>query len=450
MADAKTIQKFRDAQELFRQERWAEALRLFDDLSLSYKSDKDIMLNRAMCLARIGKEEEAELLCDHITVVHKDPRGAQLKAQIPRAKRDGKAAPAELKKRKPLISKEALKAGVLVCFATSVLVAAWTFYQNYEAPVPAAIATMSAPGERTLRFPSDVSLGTVSIRDWGYATNTQRDETQSWQPLGEARGKVSVPAGKEVQLTVRPAQSGNLSALRRLGATALQNLFMNQCPIHDEDLAGISHLTGLFYLSMDDTPIGPAGYAQLRRLTSLREVSIVGTTLGEEGRQFIAQQPFLESIDADRADLGDDWLIGLPPMEKLKFLSLDESKGITDNGIQHISKHRNIEQVFLSYTGLTDEGMKSIHSLNSLQRAWFEGTKITDASMAGFRLMPNIREIGIAFTEVTTEGLMALSDIRTLKKVGIKGCENITADGVRRFKARNPDCFVETNLNVEG
>ena len=35
MHDQKTIQRFRDAQELYRQERWAEALRVFDDLSLS-------------------------------------------------------------------------------------------------------------------------------------------------------------------------------------------------------------------------------------------------------------------------------------------------------------------------------------------------------------------------------------------------------------------------------
>ena len=92
--------------------------------------------------------------------------------------------------------------------------------------------------------------------------------------------------------------------------------------------------------------------------------------------------------------------------------------------------------------------MKSLQSLKSLKRAWFEGTKITDASMAGFRLMPGIEEIGIAYTEVTTEGFLELAGIRTLKKVGIKGCDNISVEGIRRFKAQLPDCEVETNLNV--
>ena len=89
MQDEKTLRKLQDAQHLYHQERWAEALKAFDDLSLSYKSDRDVMLSRAMCLARIGKEEEAELLCDHISVVHQDPRGAHLKAQIPQWKKEG-------------------------------------------------------------------------------------------------------------------------------------------------------------------------------------------------------------------------------------------------------------------------------------------------------------------------------------------------------------------------
>lgn len=450
MQDEKTLRKLQDAQHLYHQERWAEALKAFDDLSLSYKSDRNVMLSRAMCLARIGKEEEAELLCDHISVVHQDPRGAQLKAQIPQWKKEGKSAPPEAKERRPILSGAIVRRGLIGCFIGALLLAVWTFYSTYEAAVPETIVTMPAPGERTLPFPADFSLGTVSTRDWGYASNPQGEQTGYWQELGPAQGRLTVPAGKEVMLKVLPAQSGQLGALRRLRANDLQSLWMNQCRIADEDMAHIAHLSGLFELSIDDTPIGPAGYAHLGRLTSLRRVSIIDTTLGDTGRQFIGQQPFLEHIDADRADLGDDWLIGLPPLDKLTFLSLDDTEGITDAGIEHIAKHRNLEHVFLSYTQLTDVGMKHIQSLKSLRRAWFEGTNITDASMAGFRLMPNIQEIGIAFTAVTTDGLMELADIRNLKKVGAKGCDNITADGIRRFMTLQPNCIVETELNVGG
>jgi hypothetical protein len=448
MSDLKTVQKFRDAQSLFQQERFREALRLFDDLSLSYKSDKEVMLNRAMCLARIGKEEEAEMLCDHITIVHKDPRGALLKAQIPRSRRNEKEAPEEIKPRKPLVSPELLKRAIVTCFVVALLYTGWMFYSAYEAPVGPAILTMDAPGERSLRFPNDASLGTLFIRDWAFAAATIGADVGTWVEHGEAKGKVTIPAGKEARLVFNPGQSGNIGALKRLGANALQSLDLHDCPVGNAGMAQIAHLTGMFKLSIDNTLVGPEGYTHLRRMTSIRELSVIGTTLGEAGRNFISQQPFLGHIDADSADLNDDWLVSLPAMERLTFLSLDDTEGITDRGIAEIAKHRNLQDLFLSYTKLTDEGLAKIQSIKSLKRVWLEGTKITDAGMEGFRQIPNIAEIGVAYTAVTSEGLMRLVDISSLKKVGIKGCDGITVETVRRFRNARPEVFIETNLNV--
>lgn len=448
MSDLKTVQKFRDAQNLFHQERFKEALRLFDDLSLSYRSDKEIMLNRAMCLARIGKEEEAELLCDHLTIVHKDPRGALLKAQIPQSRREGRGAPEEIKPRAPILSPELLKRGIVACFVIALCYAGWMFYSTYEAPVAPAIATMDAPGARSLRFPDDVSLGTLYIRDWAFASASVGADIGAWIEHGEAKGKVAIPAGKEARLVFNPAQSSKIDALRRLGANALQSLDLHDCPVGDRGMTAIAHLTGLFMLSIDNTLVGPPGYEKLRRLTSLREASIIATTLGDPGRRFIGQQPLLAAIDADRADLNDEWLMNLAPMDRLKFLSVDEMEGVTDAGIAHIAKHRNLESLFISYTQLTDEGLAKIQTIKTLKRVWMEGTKITDASMEGFRQIPNIAEIGIAYTGITNEGLMRLSDISSLRKVGIKGCEQITVDTIRRFQNLRPNVFIETNLNI--
>lgn len=448
MSDPKTVQKFRDAQALFQQERWREALKHFDDLSLSYKSDRDIMLNRAMCLARLGKEEEAEMLCDHIATVHKDPRALALKAEIPRWRRDEKAAPEAPKVRKALISPELLKRGIVACFVLAIATTAWSFYSAYEAPVRPTIHTMDAPGARTLRFPSDASLGQLFIRDWAFASAAIGADVGVWAEHGEARGNVAIPAGKEVRLVIRPEQAGNIAALSRLGADALQSLDLHDCRVGDAGLAHMAHLTGIFKLSIDNTGATPAGYEHLRRLTSLREISFIGTRLGEPGRKFIGQQTLLGHIDADRADLNDDWLIELPAMDRLTFLSLDETEGITDAGIVHIARHKNIEHLFLSYTHLTDEGLKAIQTIRTLKRVWMEKTKISDAGMEGFRQIPGIEEIGIAYTEVTNEGLMRLSDISSLKKVGVKGCSNITPDAIRRFRAVRPEVFVETDLTI--
>lgn len=445
--DLKVQRKFQEAQDLYRQERWAEALVVLDDLSLSYKSDKEIMLNRAMCLARIGKEEEAELLCDHLTVVHNDVRAAQLKAQIPQARREGKLAPKEKKASKALFSGALLKRGIVLVFVLSAGFAAWSFLSTYKPAPPPAIATAPAPSVRTLKFPSEVRIGTLQIRDWGYANATHATYGAPWSMLGDAKGTVEIPAGKEVQLSVDPGQVHQLKSLRRLGANDLQSLSLKTCAVGDADMNHIGHLTGLFELDISNTQVGPDGFGNLYRLTSLRDLACVGTTLGEPGRALIASQTYISQIDADRADLGNEWLIGLPPMEHLIFLSLDETERITDEGIVHIAKHTNLRKLFLSYTQLTDVGLKKLQGLKYLDRFWMEGTAITDASMAGFRTMPNIAEIGIAYTSVTSEGLMQLSGIRTLKKVGLRGCKEISMEAARNFQTQNPDCFVETAMS---
>jgi len=444
--DHKVQQKYQEAQELYRQERWAEALVVLDDLSLSYKSDKDIMLNRAMCLARIGKEEEAELLCDHLTVVHNDVRAAQLKAQIPQAKRDGKAAPKEIAKRTPLLSPDAMKRAIIAVFLLSAATAGWTFFTTYKRPAPAPIATAPAPPARTLAFPADVRIGTLMVRDWSYTSNTQGAFGAPWRNLGDAKGKVEIPAGQEVQLLLEPSQAQHLKSLKRLGKNALQSLSVKNSAVGDGDMAYIAHLTGLFELDISNTQVGPRGFANLYQLTSLRKIACIGTTLGEPGRALIASLTYVHQIDADRADLGDEWLMGLPPLEHLIFLSLDEIDEITDEGIAHIAKHKNLRKLFLSYTQMTDAGLAPLQKLNYLDRFWMEGTHVTDAGMAGFRTMPNIEEIGIAYTAVTSEGFMQLSGIRTLKKVGIRGCKEISLEAARRFKSQNPDCVVETAM----
>jgi len=85
-------------------------------------------------------------------------------------------------------------------------------------------------GERTISFPVDYSMGNLSVRDWGST------ETGGWTILGEARGEVTVPAGKELRLNVPSDYSGDFSPLADLRPTDLQELHLEEVHIGDEDL----------------------------------------------------------------------------------------------------------------------------------------------------------------------------------------------------------------------
>ena len=145
------------------------------------------MLNRAMCLARLGMREEAELLCDHITIVHAI-RGRATAGRDPLWRRRA-AAPEEKKARKPILSPEALKRGIVLCFTLAVCMTAWSFYSAYEAPIPPSIATMPARASACSAF----------------------RRTRAWEPLSCGTG-----ASPRTRWAA-PRARGNLSARRGAG-----------------------------------------------------------------------------------------------------------------------------------------------------------------------------------------------------------------------------------------
>ena len=99
-------------------------------------------------------------------------------------------------------------------------------------------------GERTITFPADYSMGVLSVRDWGSTY------TEDWTVLGEARGQVTVPAGKELQLKVPSDYSGGFSPLTALGPSDLQSLVLDNSKVGDADLAYVKGLTSLRSLNI--------------------------------------------------------------------------------------------------------------------------------------------------------------------------------------------------------
>jgi hypothetical protein len=112
--------RYRKAWRLFEEERWSEALAIFDMLSVSVRSNSDVMYARAICLARLGKEEAAEFLCDQLSLIHQDPRGEELKPKIPDAKR-AENPPSIVMPSQPVTRKVRILSLVAVCLVIIVI-----------------------------------------------------------------------------------------------------------------------------------------------------------------------------------------------------------------------------------------------------------------------------------------------------------------------------------------
>lgn len=126
---------------------------------------------------------------------------------------------------------------------------------------------------RQVRFPTDRSLGMLWMRDREFSP----EDYAFWESLGEVRGLVSVPADKELRLTINPQAATDLSPLSQLRPDDIQYLQLSSTRVSNAQLAHLSKLSGLRVLWLYDTPVSDGGLAHLQSLGGLRVLNLRST-----------------------------------------------------------------------------------------------------------------------------------------------------------------------------
>ncbi len=76
--------KYQEADTLFRENQYAAALAILDDLDKAFPKTKNIMLLRAFCLAHLYRAQEAIRVCDRILGRFECPEAHDLKISLVR------------------------------------------------------------------------------------------------------------------------------------------------------------------------------------------------------------------------------------------------------------------------------------------------------------------------------------------------------------------------------
>ena len=143
--------------------------------------------------------------------------------------------------------------------------------------------TISSQPPRQARFPASHSLGALWVRD------RDPEEYAFWEPLGDARGVVTVPGGKELRLNVTPQASTDLSPLAALQPDDLQYLQLSGTRVNNAGLVHISGLTDLRVLWLYDTQVSDVGLVHLQGLTGLRVLNLRSTLVSSAGVDALQQ-----------------------------------------------------------------------------------------------------------------------------------------------------------------
>jgi hypothetical protein len=147
---------------------------------------------------------------------------------------------------------------------------------------------LSARQTRTLRFPSERSIGLLFGVNESFKVN---------ESFGEAQGNITVPAETMLCLAMYP--NVDLSPLAVLEPNALQMLFPpSDCTVSDSELAYIKGLTGLKALYLCGmSKISDAGLSALQNLQNLQVLDLRGSQLSDEGVLCLAKLTALRLVN---------------------------------------------------------------------------------------------------------------------------------------------------------
>jgi hypothetical protein len=238
--------------------------------------------------------------------------------------------------------------------------------------------------QRVVRFPINWSLGTLQVQD---ESATRKIETfyhwidgTDWEYFAEARGDVTVPAGKRLSLTISPAGWRDLSPLSKLGPDDLYSLGFRStaegAKPDDRCMPHIAHLTGLKELHLCVTNIGDRGLKLIRDFRSL-ECLYLPRRVTDMGMAYVAELSSLKRLYFKENNVTNAGLSNLEKLTKLEELDLGggyrdgtgriHKRRINDACLVHLAKLPNLSYLSL-WSDFTDAGLVHLKNVPSLKR----------------------------------------------------------------------------------
>lgn len=150
----------------------------------------------------------------------------------------------------------------------------------------------------------------------------------------------------------------------------------------------------------------------------------------------------LHTCNLSGSKVTDAQMAVLGTLPGLLVLQVDNSPGVTSEGLVHVAKLRSLERLFANDTSIDDAGLAHLNGLPNLNTVNLSHTKITDAGLKHLVGAPKLEVLRICGNEVTDAGVESLKAIPTLRLLNVGGTK-ITKAGIQALRAANKDLVVE-------
>jgi beta-lactamase regulating signal transducer with metallopeptidase domain len=312
------------------------------------------------------------------------------------------------------------------------------------AGAPRGRARAATTETRTILFPAERSLGTISIesrpdtRQYVFGSwDPLQGEREEWTFVAAAQGEVRVPKGKRVRLQISEDGLTDLSPLAQLDSNDIQEvyIYLPRGVTVDADTALMPYLAGLTGLETfraSGCAFTGAGLRHLEGMRQLRELYLYTAAdaqrLDDEAMGLIAGLEPLEVLYLS-GQVTDEGVRHLTKLESLRELRIDASR-IRGPGLAHLGESGSLQLLELSGKGFGDEGLEHVKQILSLKCLKLgRGIEISDDGLAHLSDLHGLEELEVRGNAITDAGIAHLRDLRSLKRLWLY-TDNVTGEGL--------------------
>ncbi len=275
------------------------------------------------------------------------------------------------------------------------------------------VCPIIAAENRVLHFPQDRSIGKIWVRDRSGPKHTL------WEPLGQAKGDVTVPANKAVRLDVSNDAWQAGTPFAGLKPNDIQDLNFWDCPDADDSvLEDISTLSGLQELDLQDTQVQGTGLKHLLKLKNLRWLRLSSTHVGDNELASLTGLTSLEWLHLSLAPIGNAGMEHISKIITLKSLYIAGTT-VDDDGLENIKNLTSLHTLDLGQDNITDEGLKRLSGLVELEDLDLRETQISNAGLVHLRQMKKLKRLILTDTKIGDEGLEHLKHLESLENLSL-------------------------------
>ena len=206
---------------------------------------------------------------------------------------------------------------------------------------------------------------------------------------------------------------------------------------------GLKHLTAaskLCYVSLFNTQLTGGGLSRLPARNSIQLLRLEGPAVTDGSLANLDKLPSLRDLSiGDSRSITDAGMVHLSKFKQLDSLSL-RGTAVTDRGLAHLSGLTGLQSLMLAGGAFSDEGMQHIGGLTELQSLRLSETSVGDVGVGHLARLEKLRNLDLTPSAVTDAGLQSLSKLSNLKNLMV--ARGVTRAGAVKLKGELPQCEI--------